>query len=113
MNWFINLKTRSKLFCGFGLIIVLTAIAIGTSYRAVVELQQRFYIAQALRELDSNFNEQRVVVLTMLTAIDASSLGTLQQELRGISKQNDDSTQNLRELTQADPWLSARVEEFS
>lgn len=113
MSWFINLKTRSKLFCGFGLIIVLTAIAIGTSYRAVVELQQRFNIAQALGELDSNFNEQRVVVLTMLTAIDASALGSLQQELRGISKQNDDSTQNLRELTQADPALSARIEEFS
>ena len=113
MNWFIDLKTRSKLFCGFGLIIVLTAIVIGTSYRAVAELQQRFYIAKVLGELDSNFNEQRVVVLTMLTAIDASSLGPLQQELRGISKQNDDSTQNLRELAQADPVLGAGIEEFS
>jgi methyl-accepting chemotaxis protein len=113
MNWFINLKTRSKLFCGFGLVIVLTAVGIGTSYRAMVELQQRFHIAQALGELDSNFNEQRVLVLTMLTVIDASTLGSLQQELRKISQQNDERTRQLRELTRADPLLSAGIEEFA
>jgi methyl-accepting chemotaxis protein len=112
MNWFINLQTRSKLFFGFGLMIVLMAIAIGTAYRGMTQFQDRFQIAQALGNLESNFSENRVIILVMISA-DTSTLGALREELQLISKQNDQLTRHLLEYTEADIGLSAGVAAFS
>ena len=113
MNWFINLKTRSKLFCGFGVIIVLLAIAIGTAYRGMRELQNRFSIAQTLDGLQSNINEQRAAILTMLGTADRNALQSLLQEIKEVSTQNDELVQKLYGVVQDNPQLGVRLGEFS
>ena len=113
MNWFINLKTSNKLFFGFGLIIVLMAIAIVTAYQGIVEIQKRYHIAQALSELESNFNAQRAIVLTMLDTTNQTSLPPLHEEAKAITKLNDELQQKLREFAQGDSKLLFGIEEFS
>lgn len=113
MSWFVNLKTSSKLICGFGLIIVLMVIATATAYRGMAQLQSRFDIAAALADLQSNFSEQRLLMLTMLTTTDANALQSLRQELSDISRSNDSLTQQLEEMTQAEQGLKSGIREFA
>lgn len=113
MKWFINLKTSNKLFCGFGVIIILLAVVIGTAYRGMGEIQSRLSIAQTLVALQNNVNEQRAVVLMMLETVDANTLQSLLQDLRDISKQNDAFMQKLSSAAQYDPQFGAQLEEFA
>ena len=113
MNWFINLKTSGKLFCGFGVIILLMILAIGTAYQGVMELQRRFAIAQAIGDLESNFNEQRVTILVMLSATNQTDVASLLQGLKNISKQNDELSQKLQELSREDSKLISRLQELA
>ncbi|MGE0680211.1 MAG: methyl-accepting chemotaxis protein [Candidatus Binatia bacterium] len=113
MNWFINLKTSSKLFCGFGVIILLLAVVIGTAYRGMGELQNRLNIAQTFDTLQSNINEQRAVILTMLETVDQDALQRLRQDMKEVSTQNDAFMQKLSRAAQHDPQLGSQLEEFA
>ena len=35
MNWFVNLSTRNKLLCGFGLIVLLLALVVIVAYGGI------------------------------------------------------------------------------
>ncbi len=35
MNWFVNLSTRNKLLCGFGLIVLLLALVVVVAYGGI------------------------------------------------------------------------------
>lgn len=113
MNWFTHLSTRGKLFCGLGLIVALLAVAIATGYRSMADLQGRYRIVTALHNLQSNFNEQRVAVVTMLTAPDRAAIETLRSELQATSRENDELTRTLLPLTQDDPLFRSKIEEFT
>jgi methyl-accepting chemotaxis protein len=113
MSWFMNLKTSCKLLCAFGLIIVLMAVGIAAAHRGMSRLQERFDIAQALTNLHNNFTEQRLRMLTMLSASDAASLDTLLQELRETSRLNDSLMQQLEDMTRTEPALKAGIDEFA
>ena len=39
MNWFLNLRTRAKLFWSFGLLVVLLLLITGTAYQTITALQ--------------------------------------------------------------------------
>ncbi|HXT12582.1 MAG TPA: methyl-accepting chemotaxis protein [Candidatus Angelobacter sp.] len=113
MKWFTNLKTSNKLFFGFGLIIVLLAIAIGTAYQGMKQLQERFAIAWNIGNMDNNFNEQRAGILTMLTTTNRAALDNLHQEIQADSKENDGFFQRLRELAGSDSNFVSRLETLS
>src|SRR5260221_9165888 len=66
MNWFVNLKTRTKLILGFGSIIVLLAVVIGIAYSALVAIQLDYGITASIARLESGMNAQRAVLLAMM-----------------------------------------------
>ncbi|MGH7485681.1 MAG: HAMP domain-containing protein, partial [bacterium] len=112
MSWFTNLMTRTKLFLGFGAIIALMAIAIFTAYQAMGAVADRHRNVELLHNLDGNFSEQRVVILTMQSTSDPSALASLRTQLTTISAINDGVTRELQESTRDNPALVAGVEEF-
>jgi methyl-accepting chemotaxis protein len=112
MNWFINLKTSSKLVCAFGLVIVLMTVVVGTAYLGMTQLQQRFRAAAVLGNLESNLSEQRLRALGMLTSTGAE-LDTLRQELRDVSQQNNALQQELVAVSGDDAAFRSAMGEFS
>ena len=112
MNWFINLKTSNKLFVGFGLIVALLVVTIGTAYYGMAELQNRFRIVKITDELESNSNEQRARMLTMLLTTNSPAVDALYQEMKKASLETDELLPKLRELVQGNPVLIATIEEY-
>lgn len=39
MKWFLNLSTRNKLMCGFGLIVLLLALVVIVAYQGINSIQ--------------------------------------------------------------------------
>src|SRR5262245_26343856 len=55
MKWLLDLSTRSKLFFGFGLMIVLIAVVVATAYRGISvlsETQRKLYEHEFADERD-------------------------------------------------------------
>lgn len=113
MNWFINLKTNVKLFLGFGVIVLFLAVAIGTAYWVTQELPKRFGLAHALAQIESNFNEQRVAVLTILATTNQAQVDALRNEIKASTAENDALIRRLNEFAHGDLRLTARLGELA
>ena len=67
MKWFKNLKTRSKLVIGFGLLLVIIVIVIAVAYVGMSNLDQTqrrlveedFRVALDMMKIRNNLNHQR------------------------------------------------------
>jgi methyl-accepting chemotaxis protein len=119
MSWFLNLTTRSKLFLGFGLMLLFLATVIVTAYTgitAIQESQKRLYnedFANAvdLMALRMNQNGVRAAQLTMMSVTKRSDQEALHQDLKDRVKEIDEILQRLFELGRNDPMLLRRLEE--
>ncbi len=113
MGWFKNLKTRSKLFLGFGLMLALLVIVIAVAYAGMTAIQQSqrrvveedFRASLDMMKVESHQNHQRAEMLELLLTTDkaaqarsasqveerAQLIGELTTEIEGILKERKDS----------------------
>lgn len=66
-NWFINLTTKAKLTCSFGLIICLLILAVSSGLSGIHKIQTAYTAEIALVQLENNINLHRAAILTILT----------------------------------------------
>jgi methyl-accepting chemotaxis protein len=113
MKWFINLKTGAKLLTAFGLIIVFLAIVIVTAYSGISAIQRNYRAALALEDFEINNNGQRVAMLMMMSSTNRADQEASHQEVKDISKQNDELFQSLPDLFRDDPNILTRIGELT
>jgi methyl-accepting chemotaxis protein len=120
MKWFINLTTRIKLFFGFGLMVLFLGTVVVTTYtamKAMVVAQERLY-KQAfvdvvdLLSLETNTNENRVGILTMMNVSGRSAQEAWQKRIDQNAKENDEIMGRLLEGNRNDPELLSKLEEY-
>jgi methyl-accepting chemotaxis protein len=120
MRWFIDLTTRSKLFIGFGLMLLFLATVIAISYANITKIQQsqadfyqhdfpRIVAAMELRAIQSN---QKARILGIIQSTDRSQYETAVQDIAAKSKEADECIRKLSELSGNDPQDIARIEEL-
>jgi methyl-accepting chemotaxis protein len=112
MGWFKNLKTRSKLLLGFGLMLVLLGAVIAFAYRGIADIHQGqkelfendYASAMDIRMANLNQRQIRSDAFAMLFAKDKPELERLYQEGNVLVKDNAAVTARLveREKSHAD-----------
>jgi methyl-accepting chemotaxis protein len=113
MKWFINLKTGTKLLAAFGLIIFFLAIVIVTAYSGISAIQRNYRAAVILADFEINNDVQRVAMLTMMSITNRAAQEVAHQEVKDISKANDDLLQKLPDLFRDDPKILSRIGELT
>lgn len=112
MNWFINLRTGTKLFLGFGFIIVLLGITVFTGYRGMRQMRGKGEIAALVRTMEGNLHHQRALMLTAYADYSSTKLEQIQTQVERISHVNSAHQSRLEELTKDDPDLHGQALEF-
>lgn len=118
MRWFLDLTTRTKLFLGFGLMILFLMTVIATAYTnitAIRDAQQRLYNeefanATELLSLRSNLNGVRAALLDMVIITKRSDQEAWHQEIKDRSQQASVLLQRLLERNQRAPTVLRRLE---
>ncbi|MDP1683002.1 MAG: methyl-accepting chemotaxis protein [Burkholderiales bacterium] len=120
MQWFLDLTTRSKLFVGFGLMIVLLAAVIATAYQGITAIQasqkslyrEDFANALDLMALRAEQNGVRTALLNMMLVARQSNRETWHQDVKVRSGEIAEITQRLLARNRDDLHLTGRVEEY-
>ena len=120
MKWFLDLRTRGKLFGGFGLMIVFLATVIVTAYLGIAATQasqtrlyqEDFANAMDLMVLRAEQNGVRVALLNMMLLERQSDREAWHQDIKRRSKQIAAVTSRLLERNRGDPRVFARLEEI-
>jgi methyl-accepting chemotaxis protein len=113
MKWFINLKTSAKLLAAFGLIIFFLAVVIVTAYSGISAIQRNYRATVALADFEINNDVQRVAMLTMMSITNRAAQEVAHQEVKDISKANDDLLQKLPDLFRDEPKILSRIGELT
>ena len=120
MKWFLDLTTRSKLFVGFGMLIVFLATVIATAYMGIAAIQasqkrlyqQDFANALDLMSLRAEQNGVRVALLNMMVLARQSDREIWHQDIKQRSQLIAKTTQHLLERNRNEVRLSGRLEEL-
>jgi methyl-accepting chemotaxis protein len=120
MKWILNLSTRAKLFLGFGLVIVLFGVAIGTAFLGITAIRDSetrlFEVDHAnavdLARLESNLNRARVDTLTMMERANRTGQEALALDINTYSRQSDEIIQRLLERNRDDREFVRKLEEL-
>ncbi|HYV30869.1 MAG TPA: methyl-accepting chemotaxis protein [Candidatus Binatia bacterium] len=120
MNWFKNLKTGTKLFVGFGTMIVVMGTTIVIAYSAISALrdsQQRLFEREFtgvvdMAELRADLNRQRAHMLEMMLTTNRVKLESLAQDIRGRVKEIDESLKQLADLYKGNTQFQLRLNEL-
>ncbi|MGC2423548.1 MAG: methyl-accepting chemotaxis protein [Nitrospirota bacterium] len=119
MNWFVNLKTRSKLFLSFGFKIGLFLIIFVLAYRDLEQMQSlqrkisevEFANVVDLQDIRFNQDSIRSTTLSMLVLKDPQKLASLRNKADELVKNNDELIQKVLER-ETEPNHIARLKEF-
>ena len=120
MNWFGNLRTRTKLLLGFGLVLFLLMSVIGSSHvaiSAIRESQRRLFEVESanaidLEDLRSNQSASRAALFGMMVVAQRSDQETLQQSIKTRSRLVDEAITRVTQRMKNDTKLMSRLEEF-
>ena len=120
MKWLANLRTRTKLFLGFGLIVILLMVVTLVAYRNIRALEEsqrtlfeRDYATSAdLLELRADLNRQRSLMLEMMLRSERQEQQALEQDIRQRVQVIDRRFQRLSESGRSDPQFLSRLEEL-
>lgn len=118
MQWFINLRTGTKIFLSFGIIILLQVSILAVAYRNMTYLQQSgeklykhdFSLVDELMALRNNQNGVRAALLTMAISKSTTDQDALNLQIKNYSVDIDNSFEKISGLVQGD---SDRVSKFS
>ena len=120
MNWFVNLSTRNKLLCGFGLIVLLLAAVIIVAYQGITSVQEGYKallkeeieVVANLIEFRANMNRQRLDMLRMVSTNDKNEQQKIENEVKNSAKANDQILEKLTRLGIKDADFIKSMEEF-
>jgi methyl-accepting chemotaxis protein len=120
MNWFLDLRTRSKLLVGFGLMIAFLATVIASAYVEIKTIQRseknlyetHFGNALDLMTLRAHVNGVRMAVLQMMVVTQRADQDVLYQEVRERSQKIDHLMEQLLGRSGDDPRLGSQLAEL-
>jgi methyl-accepting chemotaxis protein len=112
MNWFINLKTRPKLFLAFAVIVALLAAVVVSAVLQIRAVEQASSIAQKISAMDGNLNEQRAALLTMLVTPDRTLIEKTRDVVERRKRENDVLLAEVRELYRERGHPESELDEF-
>jgi len=120
MKWFLDFKTRSKLYVSFGLIIALLVGVIVIAYGCITAIQESqknlyqvsFANTQDLLTLRSEQNEVRAALLSMMAITQRPDQETWQQNINERGKDIDALMRRLLERNSNNPRLSGKLGEL-
>ncbi len=120
MRWFLNLKTQSKLFVSFGLMILFLGTVVYTAYNGISGLrdsqaklyQEDFMNAVDLKDIRSNQNATRAAVLEMTLVTNASEREKFLAEIKSRSKENNEAIERLLKRNKNNLQLLQSLQEF-
>ena len=120
MNWFVNLSTRNKLLCGFGLIVLFLASVVIVAYRGIDSIQQVYKallqeeveVVNSLIEYRANMNRQRLDMLRMVSTNDKNEQQKIENEIKQSTRANDQMLEKLTRLGIKDANFIKGLEEF-
>jgi methyl-accepting chemotaxis protein len=120
MNWFVNLSTRNKLLCGFGLIVLLLALVVIVAYGGINSIQEGYKtvlkeeidVVANLIEFRANMNRQRLDMLRMVSTNDRSEQQKIENEVQNSTKANDQILGKLSRLGIKDADFIKSMDEF-
>ncbi len=106
MRWFVNLRTRSKLFLGFGLMVVFLAVVIQSAYSGIAAMRQsqrtlyeeEFAIAARLAEVRSLLEAVRTQLLTMMSVDNRSEQQSVHENIESLHQQIEQTFQRLLKI---------------
>lgn len=113
MNWFINLKIKTKLFLSFSLVILIMSILLAYAYKNIIDLQKsqeelfnkNFNNAIELMTLKANLNRQRSNSISMLVSKDKNFVRALEAERDKIRNDNTILLKNLTERNDGNSYI--------
>src|SRR3989338_6191900 len=93
MQWFVNLRTGSKIFLSFGIIVLLQASILVVAYRNMTYMQQsgeklykhEFTLVDELMTLRNNQNAVRASLLMMAISKSTTEQDALYSEIKNYS----------------------------
>ena len=120
MKWFVNLSTRNKLLCGFGLIVLLLALVVIVAYGGIKTIQEGYKgivaeelgVVTNLLEFRVELNRQRVAMLRMMMSTDRREQELLEKEVRQAAKLKDEYLQRLAQAGSKYPQVLKSLEEL-
>lgn len=120
MNWLLNRSTRTKLFLGFGLMLVYllgTNIGVYLGYQSyLADKEQRynqgFVTIVNLKEVQRNQAAMSADILAMLLITDTVALERKHQQIEERHQRNNELMQKLEQQAQANPLFSQSFQEF-
>ena len=81
MRWFTNLKTRSKLMAGFGIVIFMLLVVILTAWTSIYAVRNAESSIADVMSLRNNFNGQRAAMLAAVLLTTGTDVEAKMQEV--------------------------------
>jgi methyl-accepting chemotaxis protein len=112
MKWFTDLKTRTKLFLAFAVMVALLVAVIIGALQQIRSVEGAASIAQKLAAMDSNINEQRAVMMAMVVTPERTSVERAHQVVLQLRRDNDQLLDEVRALSRGRGVVSHGLNEF-
>jgi methyl-accepting chemotaxis protein len=120
MKWFVNLSTRNKLLCGFGLIVLFLVLvvivayggirAIQTGYKSVVK--EEVEVVANLIEFRANLNYQKLAMLKMVSSNDKKEQNSIEKDVKESAQVSDRILDAVSQAGGKDPNFVKILNEF-
>ncbi len=81
MRWFTNLKPRSKLMAGFGIVIFMLLVVILTAWTSIYAVRNAESSIADVMSLRNNFNGQRAAMLAAVLLTTGTDVEAKMQEV--------------------------------
>ncbi len=120
MHWFVNLSTRNKLLCGFGLIVLLLALVVIVAYEGIRTIQEGYksvikeevQVVANLIEFRADLNHQKLMVLKMSFSTDKREQLATEKDIKDNVKKHDQILEALARAGGKDPDFIKSLNEF-
>ena len=113
MRWFTNLKTRSKLMAGFGIVIFMLLVVILTAWTSIYAVRNAESSIADVMSLRNNFNGQRAAMLAAVLLTTGTDVEAKMQEVADYSSDNTEVLKRLNTLYRRDAELQSYIEQIT
>jgi methyl-accepting chemotaxis protein len=120
MNWFLNMKTRTKLILGFGAMILLLAIAIAAACLLLVEMrnaekalcEEQVAVVRDFMHVKNGIDGMRAVIPLMVMAADEAEVKKWHEVARDSERSVNEALGRLEKAVRDRPNLRGRFDEL-
>jgi methyl-accepting chemotaxis protein len=120
MKWFVNLSTRNKLLCGFGLIVLFLASVVIVAYLSIGTIQELYKsvvkeeveVVSNLIEFRANLNHEKLVMLQMIFSNDLAQQKLIEKDVKESASKGDKLLEAVTQAGGKDPDFLKTLNEF-